>query len=227
MEVNHGPFLIDNNLFLSSTTLLDMSQGGVFAHNLIAGKIVSAEELRRETPYHPAHSTVVAGLAKIPGGDNRWHNNVFVGAAAEPARPADASAKARQRFTGHGLWVYDTREQASQAAGNIYYRSARPYAKEPSPLLLPQADPQVKLVEEGDRVFLQTQFAADAAKAATQPVTTALLGRAKIPDLPYENPDGSPLTIDSDYFGEKRATATPTAGPFETPGAGPLKLKVW
>ncbi|MHC4520649.1 MAG: right-handed parallel beta-helix repeat-containing protein, partial [Planctomycetota bacterium] len=61
VEVNHGPFLIDNNIFLSRRSLLDMSQGGAYVHNLFAGQIRLRPELRRETPYHPAHSTKVAG----------------------------------------------------------------------------------------------------------------------------------------------------------------------
>ena len=39
-EVDHGPFLVDNNLFLSRVGLLDISEGDAFAHNLFAGKIV-------------------------------------------------------------------------------------------------------------------------------------------------------------------------------------------
>jgi alpha-N-arabinofuranosidase len=61
----------------------------------------------------------------------------------------------------------------------------------------------------------------------TKPVTTELLGKARIPQLPYENPDGSPVRIDTDYFGKKRTQANPTPGPFENPGTPPLKLKVW
>jgi len=37
VEVDHGPFLVDNNIFLSPTALLVVSQGGAYAHNLIAG----------------------------------------------------------------------------------------------------------------------------------------------------------------------------------------------
>jgi hypothetical protein len=48
-----------------------------------------------------------------------------------------------------------------------------------------------------------------------------------IPDQAFENPDGSPLRIDTDYFGNKRNDKNPTAGPFENPGQGRLSLKVW
>ena len=53
VEVDHGPFLVDNNLFLSSTTLFDRSDSGAYVHNLIGGKIISWPELGRSTPYHP------------------------------------------------------------------------------------------------------------------------------------------------------------------------------
>ena len=51
------------------------------------------------------------------------------------------------------------------------------------------------------------------------------LGNAAIPNLPYEQPDGTPLRVDTDYFGKVRNEANPTPGPFENPGQG--KLKVW
>ena len=43
----------------------------------------------------------------------------------------------------------------------------------------------------------------------------------------FENPDGSALKIDTDYFGKKRNKLNPTVGPFEESGNGKLKLKVW
>lgn len=59
-------------------------------------------------------------------------------------------------------------------------------------------------------------------------ITTRLLGKAIIPDQAYENPDGSPLTIDTDYFGNKRNSKKPSAGPFENAVAGKqVKFKVW
>ena len=34
----------------------------------------------------------------------------------------------------------------------------------------------------------------------------------------YENPDGSPITFDTDFFGNKRAGSKVLAGPFAEPG---------
>jgi alpha-N-arabinofuranosidase len=83
------------------------------------------------------------------------------------------------------------------------------------------------VVEEEERVYLRLNRSADVRRAATRLVTTDLLGRTKVSGLPYENADGSPLTVDTDYLGKKRSTTAPFAGPFENPGEGPLQLKVW
>ena len=60
-----------------------------------------------------------------------------------------------------------------------------------------------------------------AAGRTRKPVTTELLGKAVIPNLPYEQPDGTPIRIDTDYFGKPR-NESPTPGPFENPGQGEL-----
>ncbi len=227
VEVNHGPFLVDNNIFLSPTSLLDMSQGGAYAHNLFAGRIVSTEEPGRETPYHPAHTTAVAGLRTIKGGDNRFYNNLFVGAGgAVPAEAARAGDRHR-RAAGYGLRVYDQREQPLQTGGNVYRNGALPYAKEPpTAAAAGSADPGIRLVADGARLRLSVTLDPPLPKTGTALVTTALLGKAVIPGLPYENADGSPLQVDTDYFGRPRDGKQPTPGPFENPGTGALTLDV-
>lgn len=77
VEVNHGPFLVDHNIFLSTHFLRDYSEGGAYVHNLSAGNMV-VDSQERETPFHRAHATEVAGLASIHGGDSRFFNNVFL-----------------------------------------------------------------------------------------------------------------------------------------------------
>jgi alpha-N-arabinofuranosidase len=207
MEVNHGPFLIDNNLFLSGRSLFDMSQGGAYVHNLFMGRIQLRPELRRSTPFHKAHSTEVAGLRNIQGGDDRFYNNLII-------KPG-------------GLDGYDKATLPMQIEGNIYYNGAKPYFKEQNYLEKVEFNPELKVVEEGDSVFLHI-ILDDSFYVLDKPlVTTGLLGRAGIPNEIYENPDGAPLKIDTDYFGKKRSETNPSAGPFENPGEGKLTLKVW
>jgi hypothetical protein len=76
-EVNHGPFIMDRNALLSSTSLRDQSQGGVFAANLFGGRIEKMDELNRSTPFMKPHSTDVAGMSVTKGADHRYIGNVF------------------------------------------------------------------------------------------------------------------------------------------------------
>ena len=213
VEVNHGPFLVDNNLFLSAVSLLDVSEGGAYVHNLFTGKIISQPEPNRATPYHPAHTTALAGLVKIKGGDDRFYNNLLVGKGAS--------------VVGFGLRVYDPRELPLQTAGNVYYNGARPYAKETKPLTFAGSDPQVRIVKQGGQFMLHLSLGPEFESARATLVTTTRLGKTRISDLAYENADGSPLRIDTDYFGKKRNEANTSPGPFAGAGTGPLTFKVW
>ena len=227
VEVNHGPFVVDNNLLLSPTSVLDMSEGGAYAHNLFAGKISNRPEPGRATPFHPAHSTAVAGLVVIQGGDDRFYNNIFVGTGEPSTRARPATGNEPRWISCFGLEGYDTSELPLQTGGNVYFHGARPYATETNRLTRSDYNPGLRLVEEQGRVVLHLALEQSVRDLPTPLVTTALLGKAKIPGLPYVNPDDSPLTLDRDYFGQRRSHARPTPGPFENPGEGNLKLEVW
>ena len=78
-----------------------------------------------------------------------------------------------------------------------------------------------------DGVDLHINFPPTSLEGRNQLVTTELLGEARTPGLPFVNPDGTPLIIDSDYLARKRNEQNPSAGPFENPAEGQVRLKVW
>ncbi|MCL1900599.1 MAG: right-handed parallel beta-helix repeat-containing protein, partial [Promicromonosporaceae bacterium] len=47
VEVCHGPYLLDSNLFLSPWAVKDMSTGGAYVHNYFAGRIANCTEHQR------------------------------------------------------------------------------------------------------------------------------------------------------------------------------------
>ena len=222
-EVNHGPYLVDNNIFLSEIAVRDMSQGGAYAHNLVAGAVQSAPN-ERKTPYHLPHSTKLVALKNILGGDNRFYNNIFVEADAEIPSRNDHNA---ERKKGYGLEVYNAVKLPVQIEGNVYFKGAKPCIKETNYVENPDFDPKIEIVEQGESAYLYITLDDSSKSLNNKLVTTKLLGKAVIPGQAYENPDGSPLKIDTDYFGKKRNDKNPTAGPFENPGQGRLSLKLW
>jgi alpha-N-arabinofuranosidase len=225
IEVNHGPFLIDNNLFLSGNVLNDISHGCTLAHNLFAGRMIAWPN-KRATPYHKAHSTEIGGLHNIPGGDQRYYNNILV----SPGREIPWPERIPERLnTQHyfGLATYDAANLPVFMDGNVFLGQAEPSKHEKNPLIQPNVEPGFKLVEKSDGWYLQTEFDKKWADHNRQLVASEMLGKAKIPDLPYEQPDGSPYRIDTDYFGNKRKTNNPYPGPFDEPKEGKQLIKVW
>ncbi len=213
MEVNHGPFLIENNLFLSELSLRDWSQGGAYVHNLFAGN-TEIRPQSRLTPFHLAHFTELAGLNETRCGDNRFFNNIFVGGAPE----------VQGRFSG--LKGYANTELPVTADGNVYLNGAQPFPGEKNVLQL-ETNPEIKVLEENENVSVRFDFDKKINSVKTRSVTTELLGKAIIPNLPFENRDGTPVKIDYDYFGTKRNSGSPNSGPFEKLQKGENRIKVW
>jgi len=83
------------------------------------------------------------------------------------------------------------------------------------------------LVEQGGAVDLRMAVDPSWQDVRRQLVTTEMLGKASGPDLPYEQPDGSPYRIDTDYFGEKRSASNPAPGPFRLTSEKEIRRRVW
>jgi len=208
VEVNHGPFMVDNNIFLSPIAMLVNSQGGAYIHNLMTGRVSVIHNETRQTPYHKAHSTEVVGLHGNPSGDDRYFNNLM----------ADRSS----------LTPYDPARLPVFMGGNVFLAGAQPSSHESNPLVQPDMKPEIQLIEKPDGFYLGFTFDESWQAGQTRKlVTTGMLGKAKIPDLPYEHPDGSPCSINTDYFEKTRNEQNPFPGPFELPGAGKQMVKVW
>ena len=124
VEVNHGPFLVDNNIMLSDMAIRDMSQGGAYVHNLLVGNIEVIPVPDRETPYHFPHQTKLAGLQATKCGDNRFYNNIFVGGATGSKNSCS------------GLGAYKNTELPMWVNGNVYLNRAEPFDAESNKLVL-------------------------------------------------------------------------------------------
>ena len=106
IEVSHGPYLVEHNILASRVSLEVFSQGGAFVNNLVCGTVSMDPIVERPTPYHVPHSTQVAGYAAIPGGDDRYIGNIFLG--GDPALAyGPESKRPGRREVGYGTAGYD------------------------------------------------------------------------------------------------------------------------
>jgi hypothetical protein len=226
IEVSHGPFMIDNNLLMSGNSLRNWSEGGAFVHNLINGYVEIYEVFSRFTPYHFSHSTRVAGLRNIRGGQSRYYNNIFADTYPEMHKEAKVRRGNLRRFAP-GLAAYDSTGFQVLTSGNLYLNSAEPYKLETNSLILHSFNPRISLNDTGKNVYLMINYPDAAKMAGGRLVTTETLGKTKISELPFDNPDGSAMVIDRDYFGNIRDKKRPIPGPFEKTAINNKKMKVW
>jgi alpha-L-arabinofuranosidase len=206
LEVNHGPIVVDNNIMLSPTAIKDRSQGVLFAHNLVTGQYLQYPDFR-ETPYHKPHSTDVVALHDIASGDKYYYNNLFAG-----------------RFS---LRNVERTELPVRMHGNVFVDSAAPSTREPNPLVQLDFDPELGITDKADGVYLHIAFNKEWVEHKGRLVTSEKLANPIIPDVPYENPDGTPFRINTDYFGQTRERGPVYPGPFKEGQEGQQIIKVW
>ena len=225
LEVDHGPLLVDNNLFLSANSLRDISQGVAYVHNLFSGRI-NAQPNERRTPYFKAHSTEIKGLHKIVLGDDRFYNNIFVSFDGPVPWPERNGSPQEGEF--FGLAQYNNAGMPMYVIGNIFLQEAQPCKQAQNPVVEPNFDPGLKIRNEKDGWWLEINVdTAWASKQNRSIVTSKILGKARVPDLPFELRDGSPIILDKDFFRDERNKKNPMAGPFSHLNPGKNKLLVF
>jgi hypothetical protein len=226
-EVNHGPYLVDNNLFLSLCSVWDMSQGGAYVHNLIAGKLNMSPHVRI-TPYHNAHVTEISGYHEILGGDDRFFNNIFLGENELNIEQEDIRFFWRTEYgkEGFGLGAYRDAALPVIAKGNVYLNGAVSL-EENSNELQKTYKIDVKIEETTEGTYFEFVWDEEILKFKNRIVTTEILGETSISKLPFVHPDDSEYNLDRDYSGKKRDKSNTVAGPFKIKVSGKQRIKVW
>ena len=124
----------------------------------------------------------------------------------------------------HKLAQYHESHLPVWAAGNAYLAGAQPWKHETQKLVNGDAPITVELVEQDGAYRLRTNLFDVLGDFRCGMIHSDILGKAFEPDERYENPDGSPITFDRDYFGNTRGVA-PLPGPFAS--ADSLKEALW
>jgi alpha-N-arabinofuranosidase len=234
LEVDHGPMLVCNNVLLSKTSLLMNSSGTAFVHNIFGGKMDVVAYDARLTPYHKPHSTYVVALHDNPGGDIQFINNLFVngGDASQYSKAllpvvfdgnVYTKGSVRATTSNEPKKFGEMNEKASEQMNNYKEQNAT----EQNALIKTDFDASVNLSKQYQEMYLELALDKNWLTQKRNPVTTETLTNAIIPNLPFENVDGSEVKIDTDYFGKKRDVKNPSPGPFEVTKSGKQTIKVW
>ncbi len=197
----------------------------------------------RYTPYHIPHRTEVMGFMTFLHGDDRFYNNIFVQKwPSEPViipHDSDDGYDEENREAGTHVWdeyptYNDWIEQFDMDSdtpdmnkletahnshlpvwsnGNVYFNGAKAWKNEKDCLEDSEHRITVELSEKDGKPVLYTNVYDFLDGFKDEMVNTGILGMAFEPEQMFENPDGTPITFDRDYFGEHRGTDV-LPGPF-------------
>ncbi|MBP3340019.1 MAG: right-handed parallel beta-helix repeat-containing protein [Lachnospiraceae bacterium] len=236
IEVTHGPYLVDNNIFADEYTFDNAAQGGAYVNNLVCGFLNHYPVLNRPTPYHFPHSTMVAGVVPTYGGDDRWFQNIFVGGTKADRHYGTAeyngSTTSMDEYTlevqkkGFGyIEHFEWTRQPAYIDRNVYLEGALAFEREENNVVS-NASAKIDIVNEKDGVYLYIDMPKEALNMECKAICSKDLPITRITECRFEKPNGKDVVIDKDLLGNAY-DANVNAGPIQGLKEGLNKIKVW
>ena len=216
--------------------LHNLTLGSFVLVNSGVDSIVNGQREPRYTPYHIRHRTEVAGFMTILHGDDRIYNNIFIQQYPITDKEKEPTASDYEVVGTAPFDIFPTYEewianfQMGQEPnmgylaqfhfghlpvwvdGNAYFNGASVYAKEDHKMI-GKKKVKVALSEKDGKWLLDTNVYELLKDFRDGIITSDLLGKAFEPEQRFENPDGTEIIFDRDYFGEHRGTEA-LPGPF-------------
>ncbi len=198
--------------------------------------VVNGQREPRYTPYHIRHRTEVAGFMTILHGDDRVYNNIIVQKhpVTDPSIGPDsadhqvAGTAPFDIFPTYEEWIanfmldrepdmgalaqYHFGHLPAWIDGNAYFNGASVCRNEARNAVV-DGEATVALEEADGKWTLRTNVYDLLGDFRDGILTSDKLGKAFQPEQRFENPDGTAITFDRDYFGAHRGLEA-LPGPF-------------
>ncbi|MBR5968216.1 MAG: right-handed parallel beta-helix repeat-containing protein [Lachnospiraceae bacterium] len=199
--------------------------------------VINGQREPRYTPYHIRHRTEVAGFMTILHGDDRIYNNIFIQhypVTDETKKPSDndyerVGTACFDIFPSYEEWYapFANKERPDMrglgeahfghlpvwVGGNAYFNGADISKHDKTYLSNTNDHIDVELSEKDGKKVLRTNVYDFLKDFSVDIITTETLGKAFEPEQRFENPDGSPITFDCDFYGDHRGIGA-LPGPF-------------
>ena len=150
--------------------------------------------------------------------DSEWTDgNLITGTVSFSGYPSEEEFKKMfEGYCGMGSTIERDiyyRKLPVWLGGNVYFTGAKPADQETDALVDTEHTVKLELKEENGTWHLDTDLYEYLPKTACAMISTETLGMAFEPEEKFENPDGTPIVFQYDYFGA-RQEINPLPGPF-------------
>lgn len=148
------------------------------------------------------------GMINCLRDNNDWDDgNIQTGTFVYEKYPTFEEWKAQfEGYCGMGSMTTDRyySELPVWAGGNVYFNGAKPMSKEKDAYVDNTNKVEISCVEKRGKICLKTNVYDYLPKANAKLMHTDDIMMAFEPEEKYENPDGTPITFDTDLLGNKR-----------------------
>lgn len=205
IEVNHGPVLIDNNILINVQGV-QWSEAGVYVHNLFCGSpIMFILEGNRSANTFMPHSTADKARPKIDLRDNRVLNNIFINGG----------------LLNFGAITESTIDR------NLYMDGTAKHSGYDNSSIVDGTPSNLLFLYDSTEISLTANFGAEAIAMNCPQITSASVGTFPVPAMAIEHPDGTPLDITTDYFGNSLDLSHILPGPIQDLKQGTNTFTLW
>ncbi|MDP6635397.1 MAG: right-handed parallel beta-helix repeat-containing protein [Phycisphaerae bacterium] len=212
LEVNFGPLIVDNNVFVRSK-IMEEGDGTLLAHNLFYDcRFMFAASPKRIVPYFKPHSTTRAGKTGPTLRHERIFNNIIIGGGG---------------FSPKGVLRRNADPSGFIVNNNVYLGGAGKFPKQDSGSIVDASAGGVEFKRDADSATISYKLPPAVFEAKYPLITSKFMGKVPLAGMFMEYPDGKPLDITSDFHGRAIDPKRIIPGPFQAIKKSGGAFKIW
>lgn len=205
LEVGHGPRIVDNNLFINSE-IVQWVDAGLFMHNLFYYCSFTFQNNDRIVPYYESYPIKQKSRGTTLNNYDQYHNNIFIGNGLD-----GVSEKSIGCRINHNVYLEGAQKNINLDSKSIVDEVQTGFD------IQKVSHPQMISLNPGEELF----------KKVYTLITSEYIGKLPVPKMAMKKPDGTPLDINTDYFGNPIVTANVMPGPFQNMKSEANVFEVW
>jgi hypothetical protein len=113
------------------------------------------------------------------------------------------------------------------AENNLYLNGAVQHKNGLNEVVFKNTETEIRIEEKGDGIYLYLNTKGDFRNVESKILNSFAFGEAIVPEVLFDNPDGTPVLFNVDFFNADREGNSNLAGPFSNLSMKKSTVKLW